>query len=64
MLFAELLLCACAVVAVFSVFGAKMAVIIAMPLLVWCAYRLGRACSSSAAAQAEKVDVTPSRDAR
>ena len=63
-MFAELFLSACAVAAVFSVVGARMAVLIAMPLLVWCAYRLGRACSSSAAVQAKKIDAIPSRDPR
>ena len=60
-MFAEFFLCACAVAAVFSVFGASMAVLIAMPLLFCGAYRLGRACSSSAAARANEAGATPNR---
>ena len=63
-MFAELFLCACAVAAIFSVLGAKMAVLIAMPLLVWSAYRLGRAYASSAAPRTHKTGTLPSGGSR
>jgi len=63
-MFAELLLCACAVAAVFTVLGANRAALFAMPLLVWCAYRLGRASASPSTTQRDKVAGKSARDLR
>ena len=58
-MFAELFLSACAVAAVFAVLGSRTAVLFALPLLVWAAYRLGRICSSIAAERTQKARNPP-----
>ena len=55
----ELFLSACSVAALFAVLGSRTAVLFALPLLVWGAYRLGRASSLIAAARTQKARNLP-----
>ena len=60
-MFGELFLSACAVSAVFLLFGPTRAAVVAMPLLVWCVYRLGRAIGSAAVTKSQKLETKTSR---
>ena len=60
-MFVELILSACAIAVVFFLVGPTKAVLIAMPLLVWSAYRLGHSLGASAAAKSRKVEINSPR---
>ena len=58
-MFAELFISACAVAAVFSMLSSRMAVMVALPLLVWGAYRLGCVRSSPDNTQKHRAATPP-----